>query len=134
MANNSMKLAADIRRRALFLLEQNHTTVPINWGDGWQKRRDLTRPGWRIYISLDTGRGLKVNVLSEDHALMGEWNKQVTAFSESDISGSGGYINDKLITDIVLPAMRRAMILDDIATAGDHDGQPVADGEDRVRV
>lgn len=107
------ELVEEIKRRCFFLLERFGYDVPVNWGSGRERAATLGE----VIIRFETFRGLRIFVLTEENRRREAWGEQHAAFSQGDESGEY-YANQELLDDVVLPTMRRAMILDDIATVG----------------
>jgi hypothetical protein len=95
-------LVEEVRRRSHHLLRSTDTTIPVNYGSGTQRRARVDI----VDIKFEEQQGLWIDVF-----LAGDGDRR--AYTEHN-SGDPIFINRKLVTEIVLPLLRNAMILDDL--------------------
>jgi len=114
-------LVKELKDRCFKLLKLHGKSIPVNWGSGSM----ITCRLGDVDIKFEQLRGLWVDLfIPGESSINGD-----RAFTQND--GSGGYLNRHRVRDIVLPYLRRVMILDDIvdAVGGSSSGRQVADGE-----
>lgn len=99
------KLVAELDDRGGRLLNRLGKTMPVNYGAGFLKRVIIGD----VDIKYEDGRGMWIDVFTD-------------AYGERRAYTENLFINRGLVTDYVLPILRKAMILDDIIDAGGSDG------------
>lgn len=99
------ELVAELKDRSHRILQSTKVTIPVNYGSG-VLRRTTVGP---VDIKCEHQRGIWIDVFVE-----GDGDRR--AYTEN--GGEGVFINRRLVTEVVLPTLRRAMILDDIVNEG----------------
>jgi hypothetical protein len=100
------ELIEELHHRCEHLVRSRGRSVPINWGPGYK----LTARVGPLYIRWLEDRGVQIDMF--------EPGADVSVRAYTQDKGVGGFINRHLVDTVVLPALRKAMILDDIADVG----------------
>lgn len=103
--------------RCARLLKTRAQTIDVVHGDGVQYIVEIGA----VIIRFERQRGLWVDLKMPGSDLDG---RRVYA---QDAGGDGLYIHRKLATEHVLPALEQAMILENLADAGESYGRPDSD-------